>query len=49
MDVGVGQRDGETIDADHQHVRVRRADVVLDQEPALVLDRGRAEARMAEL
>ena len=49
MYVGIGHGHGPLVDPDDQDMGIGRADVVLDQEAALVLGRGRAEPRMVEL
>ena len=54
MDVGVGDADRPSLgvvalDVDHDHMRVRSADVVLDQQPAPRAGGGGVQAGMAEL
>ena len=48
VDVGVGRRDGEPFDMHDEHMRVGRADVVLDGEAGADAAGGRFEPRMAE-
>ena len=46
MHVRVGERNGEIDDADDENVGIRRADVVLNEQPPGMLGCGRAQARV---